>query len=335
MSSQQLVSIVTGAAGFIGSHLCDALLEKGHQVVGIDNFSSGTRNNITAALKHSNFQFHEASILDRELMLKLFAGADNVFHLAVECVRRSIGKPIENHDVNASGTLYCLEAARLAKIHTFIYCSSSEIYGNGSDEILKEDSSLPEPVTVYGAAKLVGEHYSLAYHRTYGLRSIVVRPFNSYGPREHHEGVLAEVLPKFIIRALNGQPPLIYGDGSQSRDFTYISDTVNGIILASQSEQLVGRRVNLAFGRDISIKECASEVIKAVGAKYLQPVYKEARPGDVVKLRADTSLATKILGFKAAVDFETGVKKTVEYFRSIDSPEQLMKDDLEKAWIEV
>jgi UDP-glucose 4-epimerase len=334
MTANQQKSIVTGAAGFIGSHLCDALLDRGHHVIGIDNFSSGSRKNLEAALACDRFQLVEGSVLDMDLLTSLFAGAGCIYHLAVECVRRSIGRPIENHEVNATGTLNCLEAARLSKVSRFLYCSSSEIYGNGTDQILHEESTVPEPVTVYGAAKLAGELYSQAYYRTYGMQTIIVRPFNSYGPREHHEGVLAEVLPKFIIRALNGKPPIIYGDGSQSRDFTFISDTVKGIIMAAGSDKLFGKRINLAFGRDISIAECAQMVLQVVGNKNLSPVYAAARPGDVIKLKADTTLASSTLGFRAQVPFEQGIEKTVQWFRELDTPERLLQLDLEKAWIE-
>jgi len=169
------------------------------------------------------------------------AGSDVVFHLAVQCVRRSLGEPLHNHEVNATGTLNVLETARRRRVRRFIYCSSSEVYGNYGCEPLVETATVCEPATVYGAAKLAGEHYAKAYWQTYGLPTIVVRPFNTYGPREHTSGDLAEVIPRFVIRVLNGLPPVIFGTGENGRDFTYVTETVRGIALAAGCDALVGR----------------------------------------------------------------------------------------------
>lgn len=328
--------LVTGSAGFIGSHLCDALLAQGDEVIGLDNFASGVRENLTSALTHPRFKLVEGSILDAELLEQLCQGVDVVFHMAVECVRLSIGRPLQNHAVNATGTLLTLEAARRCGVTRFVYCSSSEVYGNGRDRLLSEETTIPEPVTVYGGAKLAGEHYTKAYYRTYGMHTTIVRPFNTYGPREHYEGVLAEVIPKFIIRALNGKPPLIYGDGSNARDFTYVTDTVRGIIAVSESDSLVGRVVNIAYGKAVSVAEIATAILKAVGRDDIIPDYIDPRPGDVLHLQADTQLATELLGYQAEIDLETGLNQTVEWFRTtFPDPSVLLAHDLERAWAEV
>lgn len=328
--------LVTGAAGFIGSHLCDALLAQGHDVIGLDNFASGVRENLTAALAQDRFKLVEGSILDAELLAQVCQPVEILFHLAVECVRLSIGRPLQNHAVNATGTLLTLEAARRCGVSRYVYCSSSEIYGNGRDHVLSEESTVPEPVTVYGGAKLVGEYYTKAYYRTYGLPTVVVRPFNTYGPREHYEGVLAEVIPKFIGRALNGQPPLIYGDGSNARDFTYVSDTVRGMIAAAESEILIGQAVNIAYGRAVSVAEIAKAILKAVGRPELVPRYLEPRPGDVLHLQADTRLAVEKLGYRAQIDLEEGLQRTVDWFRAtFPDPSVLLTHDLERAWSEI
>jgi UDP-glucose 4-epimerase len=328
--------LVTGAAGFIGSHLCDALLNRGDDVIGLDNFASGVRENLNSALAQPRFKFVEGSILDSELLANLCQGVDVVFHLAVECVRLSIGHPLQNHAVNATGTLLALEAARRCQVPRFVYCSSSEVYGNCRDFLLVEDTTIPEPVTVYGGAKLAGEHYTKAYHRTYGMDTMIVRPFNTYGPREHYEGVLAEVIPKFIIRALNGKPPLIYGDGANARDFTFVADTVRGLITAAQCDRLIGQVVNIAYGRAITISEIAHAVLQATGQVELTPLYVDPRPGDVIHLHADTRLARQVLGYEATVDFETGLQRTIDWFRSqFPDPSVLLAYDLEKAWAEV
>ena len=244
---------------------------------------------------------------------------------------------MHNHEVNATGTLLTLEAARRARVRRFVYCSSSEIYGNTRDKLLSEASTLPEPVTVYGASKLVGEYYTKAYHRTYGMNTVLVRPFNTYGPREHGEGFLAELIPKFIIRALNDKPPVIYGDGKNSRDFTFISDTVRGIIAASAlAEKSPASVFNIAFGRAFSVSEIAALVLKLTGKSGLKPVHIESRPGDVLHLHADTRLARKQLGYHAQVPLEEGLKKTIQWFREhYPDPSLLLKKDKVRAWKEI
>lgn len=327
--------LVTGGAGFIGSHLCDALLASGHQVVAIDNLSSGNLDNLSNASSHPGFEFRKGTVLDPELMEKSCRKADVVYHLAVECVRLSIGRPLENHAVNATGTLAALEAARRMGVKRFVYCSSSEVYGNTSDQVLSEATTIPEPVTVYGAAKLAGELYTKAYRRTYGMDTLVVRPFNAYGPREHYEGMLAEVIPKFIIRALNGLSPIIYGDGSNARDFTYVSDTVSGIIAAGESGNFGDNVVNIAYGRAVSVKVLAETILTILGRTDLSPQYIEPRPGDVLNLHADTKLAAGHLGFHAQVKLEEGLARTIDWFKTkFPDPAHLLGHDLERAWTE-
>jgi UDP-glucose 4-epimerase len=244
--------LITGGAGFIGSHLADALISRGHHVTVLDDLSTGSRENLADAQSTGKLRLIEASILDPPALEAAIKGCARVYHLAVQCVRRSLGQPIENHKVNATGTLLTLEAARKAGVQRFIYCSSSEVYGNASHEILSEDNTQCAPSTVYGAAKLVGEYYSKAYLRTYGLPTVVVRPFNAYGPREHVQGELAEVIPRFMIRALNGKPPIIFGSGKNSRDFTYVTEVAAGLAIASECDALVGGTVNIAFGRMVT-----------------------------------------------------------------------------------
>ena len=227
---------MTGGAGFIGSHVVDQLVAEGAAVTVLDNFATGSRDNLHDACQRGDVRVVDGSILDRPAIAEAIGGCDTVYHFAVECVRRSLGKPIENHEVNASGTLFVLEAARRVGVSRFVYCSSSEVYGNASSGLLNERITLCEPMTVYGAAKLAGEYYTKAYHRTYGLPTVVIRPFNSYGPREHDRGDLAEVIPRFVIRVLNGQSPVIFGSGENSRDFTYVTETARGIVLAGRSD---------------------------------------------------------------------------------------------------
>lgn len=315
MISKDARVLVTGGAGFIGSHLVDSLVANGCTVTVLDDFSSGTRANLAQASRSGNVHLIEGSVLDRSALADAMTGCTHVFHLAVQCVRRSLGSPLENHDTNATGTLNALEAARIAGVRRFLYCSSSEVYGNCGGEWLNERSTVCAPVTVYGAAKLAGEHYTLAYFQTYGLPAIVVRPFNAYGPREHEQGDLAEVVPRFVIRALNGLPPIIFGTGANGRDFTYVTEVAQGIAAAAACDALLGRVANIAYGRMITITEVARAVVTVCGRPDLTPIHIGERPGDVLTLQADTTVARELFGYRAETDFATGLQRYVNWFR--------------------
>lgn len=323
-------ALVTGGAGFIGSHLVDQLVADGWTVTILDNLSTGKLSNLDEAGKTGNIRFINGSILDRAAISDAMKGCSVVYHLAVECVRRSLGKPIENHDINATGTLYVLEEARQHKVDRFVYCSSSEVYGNGRDALLNEQTTVCEPVTVYGAAKLAGELYAKAYHRTYGLPTVIVRPFNSYGPREHDQGDIAEVIPRFLIRVLNGLPPVVFGDGSCGRDFTYVTETAKGLALAGNCDVLIGREVNIAYGCMVSIAEVAETIIRQCQRPDLSPHFSAPRPGDVQALHADTSFARQCLDFQASISFEQGIEKYIAWFtQHYSDPAKLLEDKLE------
>ena len=321
--------LVTGGAGFIGSHLTDRILAEGHSVTVLDNFASGKPANIEQASKHPNFTFKEGSILSAEDLAAAMHGVDVVFHLAVECVRKSIGDPVSNHHINATGTLMTLEAARQQKVKRFVYCSSSEVYGNAATGALSEDNTVCAPTTVYGAAKLVGELYTLAYLRTYDLPVTVVRPFNAFGPREHDQGVLAEVIPRFVIRVMNGRAPVVFGDGSQGRDFTYVTDTADGLWRAHSNEALVGGTVNIGWGRMVSVREVAEEIIRQCGRNDIALEHAPDRPGDIQSLIAETSKATSVLGFAPRVSFGEGVGRYIDWFRqTYPDPSVLLEKDV-------
>lgn len=323
-------ALVTGGAGFIGSHLVDRLVADGYAVTVLDDFSTGERHNLADAEKAGEVRLVEGSILNAEAVADAMAGCDTVFHLAVQCVRRSLGKPIENHDVNATGTLLVLEEARKRNVGRFVYCSSSEVYGNGRDTVLNETTTVCEPVTVYGAAKLAGELYAKAYFRTYGLPTVIVRPFNAYGPREHDQGDIAEVIPRFVIRVLNNLPPVIFGDGSCGRDFTYVTETAKGLAMAAQNDALVGREINIAYGRMVTIAEVAREVVRLCQRPDIQPLLSASRPGDVKVLHADTGLARSLLGFNAEIAFEDGLERYIDWFsKRYPDPSVLLEDKVE------
>jgi UDP-glucose 4-epimerase len=322
--------LVTGGAGFIGSHLVDRLVSIGERVTVLDNFSTGRRTNLLHACGKGDVRIVAGSILDENAIADALRDCYRVFHLAVECVRLSLGNPLRNHQVNATGTLWLLESARRRGIERFVYCSSSEVYGNTLAGLLHEDTTPCRPATVYGAAKLAGELYTEAYFETYGLPSVVVRPFNAYGPRAHERGELAEVVPRFLIRVLNGLPPVIFGDGTHGRDFTYVTDVARGLALAGMSDDLVGRRVNVAYGRMITIREVAEIVMCACGRNDLSIQYASPRPGDVAALHADTSRAAEILRYRAEIPFEQGIRRYVDWFQTHHlDPSDLREEKIE------
>jgi UDP-glucose 4-epimerase len=321
--------LVTGGAGFIGSHLVDHLVAENNAVTVLDDFSTGELSNLSEAQSRGDVCIVRGSILDRDAIEEAMAECDLVFHLAVQCVRRSLSQPSQNHHINATGTLNLLEAARRGRIRRFVYCSSSEVYGNCREGRLDETTTVCEPTTIYGAAKLAGEHYAKAYWRTYGLPTVVVRPFNAYGPREHMTGDLAEVIPRFVIRLLNGLPPVIFGTGENGRDFTYVTETARGLALAANCDALIGGVVNIAYGKMVKVRQLAEAIARLCNRPAIAPIYVEPRPGDVHALLADTRLARSVLDFVAEIDLEQGLRRYIDWFRT-SHPNfiDLLEDDI-------
>ncbi len=324
--------LVTGGAGFIGSNLVDALVaETRDEIVVMDDFSTGTRANLSRHDGRGRVVVVEGDIRDEARVREVMRGVDLVYHLAVQCLRVSIGDQYLVHTVNATGTLNLLIAAREADVSRFVYCSSSEVYGTALRVPMDEEHPLA-PTTPYGASKLAGEAYARSFHLTYGLPVVVARPFNTYGAREHFEGAYGEVIPKFAVRALNGAPLVVFGDGDQTRDFTEVQDTVRGLMLAATTDAAVGDVVNIARGEEVSINEIARLVLEAVGAKGTIE-HAEPRPGDVRRHVADTRKARELLGFEARTGIREGIGRYVGWLRgSTDDVREMLSREVLFNW---
>jgi len=323
--------LVTGGAGFIGSELVRQLAARGERVVIVDNLVNGKRDNVADILSDrvilDTTDVRRANELEPHL-----PRVSTVYHLACLGVRHSVHSPYENHEVNAEATLRLLEACRRAGVPKFVYVSSSEVYGTARWAPMTEDHPA-FPCTVYGAGKLAGECYARAYFRTYGYPTVVVRPFNTYGPRSHHEGDSGEVIPRFLLRCLAGRPMVVFGDGTQTRDFTYVSDTAAGILLAGGSDAAIGETLNLGSGREIAINDLAAEIRAAAGRPQAPIEHDRPRPGDVLRLCADTTRARTLLGYSASISLRDGLAQLLAWYRQQGvSPERLLEDEIVHNW---
>ena len=331
IASNQGRFLITGGAGFIGSELTRQICNSGGFVTVVDNLTNGKRENL-AELQPQRVQLEVVDIRERERIAALMRGIDIVFHLACLGVRHSIHSPDENHEVNATATLALLSLARAAGVKRFVYVSSSEVYGTARWVPMTEEHPA-FPMTVYGASKLAGECYTRAYYRTYGFPTVVVRPFNTYGPNCHHEGDSGEVIPKFMLRSLAGRPLVVFGDGSQTRDFTYVSDTASGILAAGQADEAVGETINLGSGREIAINDLAAQVSLVVDRPPASVIHEQARPGDVLRLYADTAKARVLLGFAPKISLKEGLATLRSwYLNQPEPPEKLLEQEIVRNW---
>lgn len=319
--------VVTGGAGFIGSHLVERLAER-NSIVVVDDLSTGRAENIAGL---GCVELVEADVADLSAIETVVGSADLVLHLAVSNLRTSLGDPAASLRVNDGGTLNVLMAALRGGVEKFVYVSSSEVYGSAQRAAMDEEHPLA-PRTPYAAGKLAGEAYALSFHRTFGMPVTVVRPFNTYGPRAHLEGTAGEVIPKFAARCLAGRPLHVFGSGRQSRDFTWVGDTVRGIELAAASPDLIGEAVNIAAGTPVTILEIAAAVQRLLG-RSVPVVHDAERPGDVQVQVADVSKARRLLGFQAEVGIEDGLGRYLEWLRTQPgNPERWLEREEVMNW---
>jgi UDP-glucose 4-epimerase len=308
--SQTEKVVVTGGAGFIGSHLIEKLVERGYPVIVLDNLSTGKMENIKGLLKNDIAKFIQGSVTDLPLLKELFKGVSCVFHLAaLPSVPRSLEYPQACHEVNAGGTLNVLLAAKENSVRKVIYASSSSVYGD-IPTLPKKEGMVPHPLSPYAAAKLAGEYYCQVFDGVYKLPTVCLRYFNVYGPRQDANSQYAAVIPRFIKWVCENNPPLIFGDGRQTRDFTFVKDAVEATILAAESD--ARGLYNIAGGKRITINKLAELVIKLVGNK-VEPIHQEPRPGDVRHSLADISRA-RAFGYHPKYSIEAGLTETVRWF---------------------
>jgi nucleoside-diphosphate-sugar epimerase len=307
--------LITGIAGFIGSSLARELLRRGEQVRGVDNFSTGRRENIQEIL--SQIDFRETDILDVEAMKQACAGVDYVLHqAALPSVPKSVLDPTGSNRANVDGTVNLLVAARDAKVKRVVYAGSSSAYGD-TPILPKHERMSPDPISPYAVAKLAGEHYMTSFYRCYGLETISLRYFNIFGPRQDPSSPYSGVLAKFITLMLRGQQPTIYGDGEQSRDFTYVDNAVDANLLACKAPaaEVAGKVFNVATGERITLNE-TFKLLQRLTSYSGAPVYGAERSGDIKHSLADISLAEKHLGYKPRVNFEEGLRRTVGWYQA-------------------
>ncbi len=307
--------VVTGGAGFIGSHIAAHLLKAGHHVRIIDNLSTGKKSNLKfLASIGGDLKFNDHSITNRKALANALEGAEVVFHhAALASVPFSVENPLETHQHCATGTLMVLKAALDAGVRRVVYASSSSIYGNTRLEE-QHEGLLPAPISPYAVAKLAGEQYCHAFTHTYGLETVSLRYFNVFGPRQDSNAAYAAVIPKFIVQMLRGHAPIIYGDGTQTRDFTAVDNIVHANLLAADASAAIGQAINIATGVPINLLELVEKLNNLLGTAYT-PVFESVRVGDVQHSRANVQRAQTLLGYTPIINFDDGLSETVKFFK--------------------
>jgi nucleoside-diphosphate-sugar epimerase len=308
------IALVTGGAGFIGSHIAAALLERGARVRIIDDLSTGHIENVEEI--GGEIDFIQASLTDDQALRRALKDVELVFHeAAIPSVPRSVAAPAETHEASVNATFSLLLAARDQKVRRLVYAASSSAYGD-QPELPKREDMRPDPLSPYAVAKLVGEYYCQVFSRVYGLGTVALRYFNVFGPRQDPGSQYSGVISRFIDASLNGKQPNIYGDGEQSRDFTYISNVVHANLRAAESDSAVGQVINIANGERVTINQVFEMVKKLTGNQNVQAEYAPVRAGDVRDSLADLSLARSLLAYSPQVGLEEGLRLTIDWWTS-------------------
>jgi nucleoside-diphosphate-sugar epimerase len=304
--------LVTGGAGFIGSNIVDELVRRRHSVTVLDDLSAGKEENLAGV--RDKIDFHVGSIIDLAAVRAACKGAEYVIHLAARTsVPKSVHDPLETNKVNVDGTLNVLVAARDAKVKRFVYSASSSAYGE-TPTLPKTEAMQPDPISPYGVTKFVGELYAQVFGRVYGLENASLRYFNVFGPRQDPTSQYSGVLSRFMLAVLNGESPVVYGDGEQSRDFTYIDNVVDETLRACEASGASGKVFNGGTGSRITLNEVLKLLEKITG-KTIQARYDPPRAGDIRDSQADISRARKVLGYEPSVHFEDGLRRTWEWYK--------------------
>ncbi|NNE68273.1 MAG: SDR family oxidoreductase [Pyrinomonadaceae bacterium] len=306
--------LVTGGAGFIGSNLADGLIAEGAKVIIIDNLVTGFEENLAEI--DGNFEFVRADLNDSDSLQKAIEGVEVVFHqAALPSVPRSVDNPRETHDACVNATFNLLNHSKEAGVRRFIYAASSSAYGD-QPVTPKVETMRPKPLSPYAAAKLVGEHYCSVFTHVYGLETIALRYFNVFGPRQNPSSFYSGVISRFIDSLMRGEQPVIFGDGEQTRDFTYIANVVDANIKAAQTTKGIGEVMNTANGEKITLNELLDVLKRITGNPEVEAKFEAARKGDVKESQADNSLAVKSFGYEKLVGLEEGLRKTIDWWKS-------------------
>jgi UDP-glucose 4-epimerase len=307
--------LVTGGAGFIGSHLVTTLVERGDSVRVLDNLSTGRASNLAGV--RSQIEFIEGDLTNRGDVERAVEGVEVVFHqAALASVPRSVAAPLETNAACVTGTVNLLDASRGSGVRRVVYAGSSSVYGDRTAAAAKHETDLPAPVSPYAAAKAAGELYCQAFTATYGLETVTVRYFNVFGPRQDPHSEYSAVIPKFVTRMLSGERPIVFGDGRQSRDFTFVANVVEGNLLAAEAPDAAGLTINVACGEQLNLLDLIAAINRVLGTN-LAPIMEPPRAGDVRDSLADISLARRVLGYEPLVDFEAGLRRSIEYYRTL------------------
>lgn len=305
--------LVTGGAGFIGSNLTESLLKRKHMVRVLDDFSTGKRENLILEKEYPSLEIFEGDIRDLRTCQKAMRGMEVVFHqAALPSVQRSVEDPETSNAVNVGGTLNILLTAREEGVRRVIYASSSSIYGD-TPTLPKHEKMPPQPLSPYALQKYIGEQYCRLFSQLYNLETVSLRYFNIFGPKQDPNSIYSAVIPRFIDALLHGRPPIIFGDGEQSRDFTFIENVVYANLLAMSAKGLRGEAMNIACGKRISLNQLLKILKKILGSE-IAPLYQEPRKGDVRHSLADIRKSRKLINYIPKVGIEEGLQKTVEYF---------------------